>query len=48
MLMTLYGADRRQMGERASGRLSRGVTWESAAAMTLATIVLLASPLLSP
>jgi NRAMP (natural resistance-associated macrophage protein)-like metal ion transporter len=46
VLMTLFGADARHMGKRASGRLSRCVTWISIAALTLATVALLASPLL--
>ena len=46
ILMALFGADRHQMGKRASGRLSRSVTWISTAAMTLATIALPASLLL--
>jgi Mn2+/Fe2+ NRAMP family transporter len=37
VLMTLYGADRRHMGHRASGWLSQCLTWISAAAMAAAT-----------
>jgi Mn2+/Fe2+ NRAMP family transporter len=47
VLMTLFGADRRQMGKRTSGPLSRSITWISTAAMTVATVALLASPLLA-
>jgi NRAMP (natural resistance-associated macrophage protein)-like metal ion transporter len=46
VLMTLFGADRNHMGNRTSGRLSRSVTWISTAAMTLATLALLATPIL--
>lgn len=48
VLMTLFGADQRYMGKRASGLLSRSVTWISMAAMTLATMALLATFVLSP
>ncbi len=46
VLMTLFGGDPSQMGNRTSGRLSRTVTWISTAAMTLATLALLATPIL--
>ena len=46
MLMTLFGADRRYMADRASRLLSRGLTWISAVGMALAAAALVASPLL--
>lgn len=46
VLMTLFGADPNHMGTRRSGPLSRSVTWTSTAAMTMATVALLASPIL--
>jgi Mn2+/Fe2+ NRAMP family transporter len=43
VLMTLFGADRRHMAERASGPLSRCLTWISAGAMGLAAVALVVS-----
>jgi hypothetical protein len=43
VLMTLYGSDRCHMAERASGPLSRGLTWISAVSMALAAVALIAS-----
>ena len=46
VLMTLFGVDTTHMGNRTSGLLSRSMTWISTAAMTLATLALVATPLL--
>ncbi len=47
VLMTLFGSDRRYMAERASGSLSRGLTWIGAAGMAVAAVALGVSPFLS-
>ena len=45
VLMTLFGGDRRYMAERASGPLSRALTWVSAVGMALAAVALVVAPL---
>ena len=43
VLIVLLGSDRKVMGERVSGGLSRSLTWTTAAVMSVAAIALLAT-----
>ena len=43
VLIVLLGSDRRVMGDRTSGRVSKLLTWATAAAMSVAAIALLAT-----
>jgi Mn2+/Fe2+ NRAMP family transporter len=43
VLITLVAGDRRIMGDRASGRLSRGFAWAAAAVMAIAAVAMLAT-----
>lgn len=45
VLMTLFGSDRRYVAARASGPLSRALTWVAAGGMGLAAVALVVAPI---